>query len=135
MIKNGTPEESAHKKDIEGKIGLELLGFKGSLAWAKTVSLSYSASIIMKIFGFMFLSSQSNYDLFLVKLFKKDNSVLHFLLNECIHNLRINTHEQKHIYCFIYSTLHAEYGNTFPLARTATHSFLVKQTFTTKSLK
>lgn len=59
----------------------------------------------MKIFGFMFPSTQSNHDLFLLKAFKRDNSILHFLLNECIHNLWINTHEQKHIYCFIYSTL------------------------------
>lgn len=91
--------------------------------------------IIMKIFGFMFLSSQSNYDLFLLKPFKRDNNILHVLLNECLHKLWINTHEQKHIYCFIYSTLNANYGNTFPLARTSTHSFLVKQTFTTKRLK
>jgi len=89
----------------------------------------------MKIFGFTFLSTQSNYDLFLPKPFKRDNSILHFLLNECIDNLWINTHEQKHIYSFIYSTLNTKYGNTFPLARTSTHSFLVKQTFTTKRLK
>ena len=134
MIKNSTSEESTHKKNTEGKIGFEFLGFKG-IVWAKTISLSYSTSIIMKIFGFMFLSTQSNYDRFLLKPFKRDNSILHFLLNECIHNLWINTHEQKHIYCFIYRTLNAKYGNTFPLARTSTHSFLVKQTFTTKRLK
>lgn len=82
----------------------------------------------------MFLSTQSNYDLFLVKSFKRDNSILHFLLNEYNHGLWINTHEKKYIYSFIYSTLNAKYGNTFPLARTSTHSFLVKQTFTTKRL-
>lgn len=31
MIKNSTSEESAHKKNIEGKTGFEFLGFKGNL--------------------------------------------------------------------------------------------------------
>lgn len=95
---------------------------------------SNPTSIIMKIFGFMFLSTQSNYDQLFLKPFKKDNSILRFLFNECIHKLWINTWTEPYLLIYL-QYFNAKYGNTFLLARVLTHSFLVKQTSTTKRLK
>lgn len=126
--------ESDVKKNSDTNSGTCFFWFWKKLNFKQWLLPSNPASIIMKIFGFMFLSIQSNYDQFLLKTFKKDNSILHFLFNECIHNWWINTWTETYLLIYL-QYFNAKCGNTFPLATVSTHSFLVKKTFTTKRLK
>lgn len=90
-------------------------------------------SIIMKIICFFFTSS--NYDQFFLNPFKKKRiRALNFKFKERFHNIWNSIWGETYLLIYL-QYFNTKYSGTFPLARISMHSFLVKQTFTTKRLK